>query len=124
MTPVLSGEHLSPGTHVNAIGSFTPAMQEIDAATILRTGSVFTDNTRETWEVAGDLLQPLNEGLIERSKLKGDLSDILCGRLNGREDEKEITLYESVGFAALDIAVAIMAYRKFREADVGTRIEW
>jgi ornithine cyclodeaminase len=113
-TPVFSGEAISKGTHINAIGSFTPVMQEIDTNTVLQSSKIVTDNMEETWEVAGDLLVPFNDGLITRSKLTGNLGDILIGKLKGREHDDEITIYESVGFAALDIAVAILVYKKLK----------
>ena len=113
-TPVFSGEAISKGTHINAIGSFTPVMQEIDTNTVLQSSKIVTDNMEETWEVAGDLLVPFNDGLITQSKLTGNLGDIRIGKLKGREHDDEITIYESVGFAALDIAVAILVYKKLK----------
>jgi len=110
-TPVFSGDSLVPGTHINAIGSFTPFMQEIDTATILKAHKIVTDHTEETWSAAGDLLIPLGEGKISKSKLHGELGDVLSGKILGRENEKEITLYESVGFSVLDIAMAISVYK-------------
>ena len=113
-TPVFSGEAISKGTHINAIGPFTPVMQEIDTNTVLQSSKIVTDNMEETWEVAGDLLVPFNDGLITQSKLTGNIGDILIGKLKGREHDDEITIYESVGFAALDIAVAILVYKKLK----------
>jgi len=110
-TPVFSGDNLLPGTHLNAIGSFTPYMQEIDAATVLRADKIVTDYAAETWSVAGDLLAPLNQGKISKDKLYGELGDIVSGKIPGRENDREITLYESVGFSVLDIAAAIAVYQ-------------
>jgi ornithine cyclodeaminase len=122
MHPVFSGSALKEGTHINAVGSFTPSMQEIDSDTVVRAGKIVTDNQQETWAVAGDLLVPLRAGLITASKLYGEVGDIVSGKIPGRENEQEITFYESVGFAALDIAVAVEAYRKSLEANIGTRL--
>lgn len=113
LTPVFSGDCIMEGAHINAIGSFTPAMQEIDTRTVVKASKIVTDNLEETWAVAGDLLVPLNEGAISRSRIYGELGDIVSGKIPGRESDDEITIYESVGFAALDIAVAAMAYHKF-----------
>ena len=124
LTPVFSGDCLSDGVHINAIGSFTPAMQEIDSQTVVRAGKIVTDNRDETWAVAGDLLVPLSEGAITRSRIYGELGDIVSGKIPGRENDEEITIYESVGFAALDIAVAVAAFEKARAAGLGTAIEW
>lgn len=122
--PVFKGASLNEGAHVNAVGSFTPDMQEIDSDTVVKAEKIVTDNQEETWSVAGDLLVPLREGLITASKLYGEVGDIVSGKIPGRENEQEITVYESVGFAALDIAVAVAAYRKALELGIGTLINW
>lgn len=121
--PVFRGVSLQEGTHINAVGSFTPEMQEIDSDTVVKAEKIVTDNQQETWVVAGDLLLPLKEGLIARSKLYGEVGDIVSGTIPGRENEREITLYESVGFAALDIAVAIAVYEKAIHSGIGTMID-
>jgi len=121
--PVFSGASLKEGTHVNAVGSFTPDMQEIDSNTVVKAGKVVTDNRQEIWSVAGDLLVPLRDGLITASKLYGEVGDIVAGKIPGRENEQEITLYESVGFAALDIAVAVAAFRKALDSGIGSRVD-
>jgi ornithine cyclodeaminase/alanine dehydrogenase-like protein (mu-crystallin family) len=123
LTPVFSGDSVSNGTHINAVGSFTPYMQEIDTRTVLKSSKIVTDNQEETWAVAGDLLVPLREGKITRRAVYGDLGDIVAGKKPGRENDQEITIYESVGFAALDIAVAAVAYRKAVEKGVGTKVD-
>lgn len=123
-TPVFSGDCLAEGSHVNAVGSFTPAMQEIDSQTVLRAAKIVTDNREETWAVAGDLLVPLREGTITPAKIYGELGDIVSGKVPGRENDKEITIYESVGFAALDVAVAAAAYHKAQALHLGTETNW
>ena len=123
-TPVFAGDYISEGTHINAVGSFTPYMQEIDSKTVVRANKIVTDNHEETWMVAGDLLVPLKQGEITSSKLYGELGDIVTGKIPGRENEKEITIYESVGFAALDIAVAVAAYKKSLKLGVGSKVDW
>lgn len=112
LKPVFSGKSIAPGTHINAIGSYKPNMQEIDQETIIKASKIVTDNQAETWEVAGDLLIPLQQGLISKSDIHGNLGDILTGKIPGRTNSTEITLYESVGFSVLDLAFAIVLYEK------------
>jgi ornithine cyclodeaminase len=119
-SPVLSARDIGEGTHINAVGSFTPDMQELDSETVLRADKIVTDQLDQTWAVAGDLLVPFKEGLISESAVYGELGDIVAGIMAGRESDKEITLYESVGFAALDLAVAIATYEKAVERGFGT----
>jgi ornithine cyclodeaminase len=109
--PVFKGSALRPGTHVNAIGSYTPEMQEIAFDTVTRASCIFTEHVDGLWAAAGDILQPFNKGLIERSKVKGSLGDLLSDSVSGRKSQDEITLYESVGSAVLDLALAVEAYR-------------
>ena len=123
-TPVFSGDYITEGAHINAVGSFTPSMQEIDTKTVVRAEKIVTDIEEAAWSVAGDLLIPLEEGEITDSKLYGELGDIVNGKIPGREDEKEITIYESVGFGALDIAVAIVVYKKALDLGIGTSVDW
>ena len=121
--PVFDGKYLGDGIHLNAVGSFTPNMQEIDTDTVMKAQKIVTDIQKETWAVAGDLLVPLKERKITQEKLYAELGDIVAGKIPGRESEKEVTIYESVGFAALDIAVAITAYRKSLTAGIGSIVE-
>lgn len=110
--PVLQGADLKPGVHINAIGSFTPDMQEIDSDTVARADLIVTDQIEETWLNAGDLLTPFHEGRIDRQAISAELGEIVSGHKPGRMNAEQITIYESIGFAALDLAVAIMVNEK------------
>ena len=112
LKPVFSAEALSPGAHINAVGSFTPAMQEIDAETVARADLVYTDSEADCWEVAGDLLAPLEQGLIGRDRIAGEIGELAAGEKPGRTGEEQVTIYESVGFAPLDLACAVAVYEK------------
>ncbi|MBT3176018.1 MAG: ornithine cyclodeaminase family protein [Desulfobacula sp.] len=114
--PVLKGELIKPGTHINAIGSFTPEMQEIDAQTVLRSDKIITDAVKETWNCAGDLIVPVNKGLIPRTTAICELGDIIEKKITGRSSNEEITLYESVGFAPLDLAVGIETFQRLKSS--------
>ncbi len=97
-------------SHINAMGSFTPDMQEIDARTIERCSKIVVDVAADAWAHAGDLIRPLEAGIIGRDAIYGTLGDIVSGALPGRSDPREITLFESIGFGVLDVALAIAAY--------------
>lgn len=120
--PVFNGRLLQNGCHINAVGSFTPAMQEIDSETVVRAGKIVVDVTKVAWEIAGDLLVPLSQGLIDKEKIYAELGEIVNGSRPGRESDTEITIYESLGFAALDLAVAIAVYEKSMELGLGTKL--
>lgn len=108
--PVFSGSVLKEGTHVNAIGSFTSFMQEIDTETVLKADKVITEHVEGLWEAAGDILIPFNKGKITKEKVYGTVGEVLTGKISGRESEQEVTLYESVGSGVLDIALSIAVY--------------
>lgn len=114
--PVFKGSSLTPGTHINAIGSYAPDMQEIDSETVVRSSRVITEHVDGLWTAAGDILKPFEEGLIDKSKVAGSVGDLLTGKIPGRLEQDEITLYESVGSAVLDLAIAVETYRQILRA--------
>ncbi|MEC1715125.1 ornithine cyclodeaminase family protein [Schinkia azotoformans] len=115
LTPVFKGSSVKPGTHINAIGSFTSFMQEIDEETVLKSDKVITEHVEGLWDSAGDIIIPFEKGLISKDKVNGTVGDVLTGKILGRENDQEITLYESVGSGVLDIALSIAIYEKFKK---------
>jgi ornithine cyclodeaminase len=106
--PLIRGEWLRPGTHVDLIGGFTPAMREADDEALQRS-SVYID-TREALHEAGDLVQPIRAGVISTDTVRATL-DQLCRRDSpARTSDDEITLYKAVGTALADLAAATMVY--------------
>jgi ornithine cyclodeaminase/alanine dehydrogenase-like protein (mu-crystallin family) len=124
MRPVFDGHCLKAGCHINAVGSFTPQMQEIDAITVGRADKVVVDQKNVAWQIAGDLLVPLEQGVIDRHKIYAELGSIVNGKMSGRQSDTEITIYESLGFAALDLAAAVAVYEKCLKIGAGRRIDW
>ena len=108
--PVFDAEALQPGTHLNAIGSFTPFMQELPEGAVEKAAFVVTEHVDGLWAAAGDILIPFEKGLITKDKVRGSVADVLVGNTAGRESADQITLYESVGSCVLDIAIAIAVY--------------
>lgn len=112
--PVFDGKYLKKGSHINAIGSFTSFMQEIDELTVLKATKVFTEHVEGLWEAAGDIIIPFNKGQITKDKINGSLGDIVVKKSVPRENDDEITLYESVGSGVLDISLAIYIYENLQ----------
>jgi len=121
-TPVFKGSLLSPGAHINAIGAFKPEMQEVDEETILR-ARIFVDSTETCLEEAGDLIIPLNKGLIRREDIQGEIGEVVSGKKTGRRTSQEITYFKSVGNAVQDISVAQAIFQKAQEKGAGREIE-
>ena len=103
--PVLDGKWLKAGCHVDLVGGYKPDMRETNDAAILRS-SVFVDHLRLTAEHCGDIVQPLKNGTITLSDIRGDLFDLCRKKVPGRRDPLEITLFKNGGGGHLDLMVA------------------
>ena len=115
--PLLRGEWLSPGMHVDLVGSFRPDMREADDE-VLRRARVFVD-TRVALQESGDLVDPIRRGVIGTADIAGDLFDLCRGKVEGRAGSAEITLFKSVGTALEDFAAAIKVWRSLPVAEAG-----
>lgn len=107
--PLVRGAWLAPGTHLDLIGSFTPAMREADGAAFA-CARVFVD-TEEALAKSGDCLQAMAEGAFDRAALQGTLAGLVSGSAAGRRSRGEITLFKSVGTALEDLAAAALAWQ-------------
>lgn len=105
--PLIRGEWLRPGTHLDLVGSYTPQMREADDAAVRR-ARVYID-TEAALSEAGDIVQPLRSGALARESIAGDLFALGRGECGGRRDRAEITLFKSVGTALEDLAAAELA---------------
>jgi alanine dehydrogenase len=121
--PVFSAEALKPGTHINAIGAFTPEMQEIGSDTIVQ-ARIFVDSRGAALDEAGDLIIPLTEGIITEDHIVGELGEVVRGTIPGRTSEDEITLFKSVGVAVQDAIAAARALENAVALGLGTEIEF
>ena len=106
--PLVFGAWLQPGTHLDLIGSFSPEMRETDAECFARS-RVFVD-THEALAKSGDVLQAMAEGAFSAERLQGDLAALCRGERRGRDSDREITLFKSVGSALEDLAAAQLVY--------------
>jgi ornithine cyclodeaminase/alanine dehydrogenase len=121
--PVLLGEWLRPGAHVNAAGSNFLFKSEIDREVVRRASFVCVDSREELGLEAGDLLNPLETGLIIPEAIY-ELSQVIAGQIKGREGPEDITLFASQGLALEDMAAARVVYDRAVERDVGREIEF
>jgi ornithine cyclodeaminase len=108
--PLIRGEWLAPGTHVDLVGAFTPQMREADDPAIAR-ARVHVDTRGGATREAGDIIQPLVSGALAKDGILGDLFDLAAGRAPGRQTADEITLFKSVGTAIEDLAAAALVHR-------------
>lgn len=121
-TPVFDGNNVDPGTHINGIGAYTPEMQEIDAALVQR-AKIVVGSREAALKEAGDLVIPIQQGLISASNIYAELGEIVNGDKVGRTSDNEITFYKSVGNAAQDVATAELVVRAAEMQGLGRVIE-
>lgn len=120
--PVFEDASIRPGTHINAVGAFTPEMQEIPPATVARS-RIVVDDLKSCLAEAGDLIQPLRDGLIDRSRLSIDLGTLAGGHATGRTGEQDVTFFKSVGNAVQDVIVGQRVVQRAKETCVGVNID-
>lgn len=106
--PLIKGEWLAPGTHLDLVGAFTPKMRETDDDAVLKS-RVYADTLAGVLNEGGDIVQPINAGIITPSHIVGDLYGLVHGTVVGRQSDDEITMYKSVGAALQDLAAAQIA---------------
>jgi len=106
-TPVVHGAWLLPGTHVDLVGGFTPAMREADDDTMC-TSRIAVDSYDGALSEAGDLIDPLARGVFPRGQVVAELRELVVGTIPGRTDRAQITLFKSVGLALEDLAAAML----------------
>lgn len=111
-TPLVFGKWLRPGQHIDLVGSYKKDMREADDETILNS-SVYIDTYQGGLKESGDIVIPLNTGIITKDDIKADLFDLCSDSKPGRTTENEITLFKSVGHALEDLVAASYFYEKF-----------
>lgn len=120
--PILNGEWIASGTHINAVGSSVPFTRELDT-TAVRNARLYVDRRESTLNEAGDFLIAKKEGAIGDDHMVGEIGELLLGTVEGRRTPDEITLFKSLGLAVEDLAAANHVYRKALEAGIGVLVE-
>lgn len=119
--PVLLGEWLRPGQHINAIGSNQGVRRELDSAAVVRCDRVIVDQLEQARIEAGDLIAPITEGRFGWDRVE-ELAAVVTGRAPGRTRPEEITLFKSLGLAIEDMAVAARVYARALAEGRGERL--
>ncbi len=112
--PLVEGDWLQEGQHLDLVGAFKPDMRETDSIAVSR-ANVFVDTVAGALSEAGDILQAIEERAIKRTDIKNDLEKLARGRCQGRTSDDSITLFKSVGTALEDLAAAELVMRNVSE---------
>ncbi|RLQ92397.1 ornithine cyclodeaminase family protein [Falsibacillus albus] len=115
--PVLLGEWVAKGVHVNAVGACKASDRELDSE-LVKQSEFFVDRRESAVHESGDYLIPLMEGVIDESHIAGEIGDLLVGKLRGRSSEELITVFESLGLAIEDLAAANFVYEEAVKRDL------
>lgn len=121
--PVFDAGNVSPGTHINAVGSYQPHVVEIPSETV-SASRVYVDHSQSALEEAGDLIQPINSGAITGKHVQGEIGAVLLGSLPGRLGRNDITLFKSVGNAAEDAVAAQLVVTNAAKLGLGQSVDF
>lgn len=119
--PVFQDSWLKQGVHINGVGSFRPDMQEIPAETVQR-AALFVDSREACLQEPGDIIIPLQQGLIDKSHIRAEIGEVAAGTAAGRKNPDEITFFKSVGNGVQDLAAAAAAIRNAGKLKLGQKV--
>lgn len=123
VSPIVRGEWLRPGQHLNVVGARPRADErEVDALTMSRS-SVWVDDLATARSKSGDLMLAVAEGALSLDDVVGTLGEVLAGVRPGRTSPQQITLFDSVGVGAQDLAIAYLLVREARSRGVGIELD-
>jgi ornithine cyclodeaminase/alanine dehydrogenase-like protein (mu-crystallin family) len=120
--PVLFGEWLAPGTHVNAVGTSQPSARELDSVTVVRS-RLYVDRRESALKEPGDILAPLQAGEIGPEHIVGEIGEVLIEKAPARGSPDEITVFKSLGLAIEDLAAGAHVYSQALRTGAGVRVE-
>lgn len=120
-TPILFGSELSPGMHLNIVGSSVPSKAEIDSEAVRRS-RYFVDYLDSTYAQAGEFQEAVSSGVVTQAHIEAEIGEVLLERHPGRSTAQDITLYRSLGVAAQDLAAAWHVYQHAQERGLGSLV--
>ena len=123
LEPVINRDWISPGAHINAIGTHSPNSREVDSGT-MSVARIFTDRRESALNESGDYLLAAKEGVVTPESILGEIGELLIGAKSGRTSESEITLFKSLGLAIEDVACADYIYKKATAGNFGSYVSF
>ena len=121
--PVLRGDWVRPGTHVNLVGAHELTSREADTDLIVKS-KIYVDSLESTRNEGGDVMIPIQEAAVSEDQIIGEIGQLLLNSIAGREDEKQITVYNSLGITAQDLYAAQFVLEKALDQGVGTQVRF
>ena len=109
--PVLSLADVRPGAHINAVGASSVTNREL-ASDLVKAARFYGDRAESVLNESGDFVIPMREDVISEAHFRGELGALICGRIEGRVADEDITIFESLGLAVEDLAAALYVYQQ------------
>jgi len=122
-TPVVQREWISPGSHINAVGTYSFKARELDTATVAD-ATLFVDRRESALNEAGDYVIAAAEGAFGPEHIRAELGEVLIGSHAGRTSNDEVTVFKSLGLAVEDLASAAHVYEKAKQQQAGSWVEF
>ena len=120
-TPVVDSQWVAEGAHVMCVGACRPDQREMDPA-LVRRGRLYVDSRAGALVEAGDVVMNIAEKLFDASHLRGEIGELVLGRVGGRTSDSEITIFKSLGMAVEDVVSADLVFRRASETGAGTEL--
>ncbi|HET7286076.1 MAG TPA: hypothetical protein VFI71_01355, partial [Pyrinomonadaceae bacterium] len=114
---------ISPGAHINAIGTHSPSSREVDSGT-MGVARIFTDRRESALNESGDYLLAAKEGVVTPESILAEIGELLIGAKPGRTSKSEITLFKSLGLAIEDVTCADYLYKKATANNFGMYVDF
>ncbi|WP_203650394.1 ornithine cyclodeaminase family protein [Secundilactobacillus yichangensis] len=121
--PTFDGSLVTPGTHINGVGAYTPEMCEIPIEAISKANTIVFDTMDGVLAEAGDIIQPMKRGQLSKDDIDGELGAVVNKKLQGRKSPDDITFFKTVGTAALDVVVADRIVKQAEEKEIGVNLD-
>lgn len=121
--PILKGEWVQPGAHISLVGSHSLTSRESDTELIIKS-KVYVDYLESTLNEGGDIMIPVGEGAIDEGHIVGEIGQVLTGEIAGRENDREITLYNSLGIVSQDLYAALHVLKQAESRGIGAVVDF
>jgi ornithine cyclodeaminase len=121
--PVLQGNWVKPGAHVNLVGAHSISTRESDTE-LIKKSILYIDLLESTLNEGGDVMIPIQEGAVKREHIVGEIGQLLTGTVDGRANEQEITVYNSLGITSQDLYAARHVMEKALQQGAGIRVSF
>ncbi|MEB3364008.1 hypothetical protein SDC49_10580 [Lactobacillus sp. R2/2] len=120
--PVYDAHFIKQGATICGVGAYQPLMEETPAELVAKADKIYFDSKDAVLAESGDIIIPLNKGLVSDSDFTGEIGQVVSGEVTGRENDNEIIFFETVGIAAQDLMAAKSIYDNAVKQNVGTQV--